>query len=128
MVLACNYVAQRCAWAAVTGPGEWWKTVAKDFERKRDIVCSGIGAIEGIQCTKPKGTPFIFPRVRGLGVSGTEFSHYVLENHGIPAVPGAAFQDDDYVRIPFGADDNTLHDLVIRMIGAAKKLRANKRH
>jgi aspartate aminotransferase len=126
MVLSCNHVAQRCAWAAVTGPGGWWKAVARDFERKRDIVCSGLDAIEGIQCVKPQGTPFIFPRVRDLGVSGTEFAKYVLENHGIPAVPGAAFQDDDHVRIPFGAEDGVLHDLVTRMTGAVKKLRVKK--
>ena len=31
MVLACNYVAQRCAWAAVTGPGGWLKTCSQGF-------------------------------------------------------------------------------------------------
>lgn len=126
MVLACNYVAQRCAWAAVTGPADWWKRVAKDFEHKRDLVYSGISAIEGIQCIKPRGTPFIFPRVRDLGLSGTEFAWHVLDNYGIPAVPGAGFQNDDHVRIPFGADDNVLVELVARMDEATKKIR-NKR-
>jgi aspartate/methionine/tyrosine aminotransferase len=126
MVLTCNYVAQRCAWAAVTGPGEWWKGVARDFQRKRDLVYSGMSAIDGVQCIKPSGTPFVFPRVRDLGLSGTEFARYVLEDYGITAVPGAAFQDDDHVRIPFGAGDDVLRDLVGRMHEAVENLEKKK--
>lgn len=126
MVLECNYVAQRCAYAAVTGPSGWWRSITPEFERKRDIVYAGVSAIEGIECIKPQGTPFIFPRVRGLGVSGSEFAKFALERHGIPAVAGAAFQDDDHVRIPFGAEEGVLEDLVSRMGDAAKELSTGK--
>lgn len=126
MVLSCSFVAQRCAWAAVTGPTEWWQAANREFERKRDIVCGQVAQVDGIQCLRPQGTPFIFPRVRGLGISGTEFARYALESHGIPAVPGAAFQDDDHVRIPFGGEDKVLYDLGNRLGDAVAHFRDGK--
>lgn len=127
MVLACNYVAQRCALVAVTGPQDWLGNIAGDFQRKRDIICSGVSEIEGIKCLLPQGTPFVFPRVRDIGVSGTEFARLALETHGVPAVPGAAFQDDDHVRIPFGADDKVLRELVARLAAAAQSIQIRSR-
>ena len=51
------------------------------------------------------------------------FREYLLGNFGIPVTPGTAFQSDRHVRLPFGADDEVLKELLNRMGRALLPLR-----
>jgi len=57
---------------------------------------------------RPKGGPFVFLNIKQLGMNPEKFSNYLLEDFGIPTVPGNVFQSNDHVRIAFGATDQML--------------------
>jgi aspartate aminotransferase/aminotransferase len=49
----------------------------------------------------PKGSIYAFANVSGLGMTGEEFSDFVLERAGVALLPGSSFGHyaDDFVRI-----------------------------
>jgi len=108
MVLCCNYVAQKAATAALTGPQEWVKEITSEFQCRRDVFCKSLAAIKGVSYVLPKGGPFVFLNIKQLGMNPEKFSNYLLEDFGIPTVPGNVFQSNDHVRIAFGATDQML--------------------
>ncbi len=128
MVLCCNYTAQKAATAALTGPQEWVKDITLEFQSHRDTFCRGLAAIERVSYVLPKGGPFVFPNISQLGMNGEEFSSYLLEDFGIPTTPGTAFQSNDHVRIPFGASDQTLKEVLKRIDVAVARVQESSKH
>jgi len=121
MVLCCNYVAQKAATAALTGPQGWVEDIRHDFENNRNFVYAAISKIPGISCVKSKGGPYIFLNISGLNMGPEECSKYLLREFGIPAESGSYFQSKSHVRIPFGGADETLHKFVDRLKVAIDK-------
>jgi aspartate/methionine/tyrosine aminotransferase len=115
MILCCNYVAQKAATAALTGPQGWIEDIRHDFENNRNFVCAAIARIPGISCVRPRGGPYIFLNISGLNMGPEECSEYLLREFGIPADPGSYFQSKSHIRIPFGGTRETLHKLVHRL-------------
>jgi aspartate/methionine/tyrosine aminotransferase len=115
MVLCCNYVSQRAALAALTGPQDWVRNISKPFEERRDSVFSGFSKIRGISVVKPEGGPFLFPNISSLGLNPDEFSRYAIMRYGIPFDSGRNLGSDAHVRIPFGCEEGVVPELVSRM-------------
>lgn len=114
MVLTCNYVAQRAALAVLTGPQDWIHRYNLHLARARDILVPGVRALPGVTCVRPAGGPFLFPNVSATGMDCIKFARYLLQEFGVPAVPGTFFQSDHHVRIAFGATEATLHEIAHR--------------
>lgn len=119
-VLTCNYVAQRAALAAMTGPQEWVDRYNRYLPEARDILLSGVRALPGVVCIQPGGGPFLFPNISATGMDSMEFARYLLREFGVPATPGIFFQSDHHVRIAFGAPESELREVVRRLSGARK--------
>jgi aspartate/methionine/tyrosine aminotransferase len=114
-VLCCNYVSQKAALAALTGPQEWVRNITKTFEERRDLVFAGFSKIKEIKVGKPEAGPFLFPNVSSLGLDSMEFCRYALTRYGIPFDSGRFLGSDAHVRIPFGCEEGVLPELVSRM-------------
>ncbi len=115
MVLCCNYVAQKAATTALTGPQSWIEDIRRDFESNRNLVCAAISKVPGISCVKPGGGPYIFLNISKLKMGPEECSRYLLREFGIPAESGLFFQSEDHVRIPFGGTHETVYKLAGRL-------------
>lgn len=115
MLLCCNYVAQKAATAALTGPQGWVEDIRHNFENNRNFVYEAIAKMPEISCVKPKGGPYIFLNISGLNMGPEECSGYLLREFGIPADSGSYFQSKSHIRIPFGGTKKTLHKLVHRL-------------
>lgn len=125
MVLCCNYVAQKAATAALTGPQEWVKEITSEFQSHRDTFCKSLTAIKGVSYVIPKGGPYVFLNIKQLEMNPEKFSNYLLEDFGIPTVPGNVFQSNDHVRIAFGASGWTLREVSKRLDAAITRVWKN---
>lgn len=121
-VLAVNSFCQRAALAAVSGPQDWVHEIGTRFEHCRDLMCSSLGEIEGVRYVIPEGNPHLFIDVSGLGISGTEFSRFLLFHYGVPSEPGHLFGSNDHIRLAFGGEDPVVIEAAHRFGQAVSQL------
>lgn len=99
-VQACaNSIAQKAAFAAVTGPMDQVIKMREEFRKRRDVLVKGMNAL-GLKCELPKGAFYAFPSV----LDSAEVAGRFISN-GVIVVPGTAFGDrgDGYIRVSYAA-------------------------
>ena len=121
-VLRCSHVAQRAAQAALEGTQGWVSEVARRFKQCRDVMVESLSSAPGLSFVVPMGAPFLFVNVSQMNFSGTEFSRWLLTEHGVPTDPGAFFGSDCHVRLLFGGSDEVIAEAA-RRIGVACRSR-----
>lgn len=90
------------------------------YNRRRDVMRTGLAAIAGVELAGPEGAFYCFPRVRALyarkGVAGSvELCRRLLEEARISAVPGEAFGDDDCIRFSFATSIDRISEGMRRL-------------
>ena len=120
-------VAQYAALAALTGPQDYIEESRAVFQRRRDLVVSGLNQCEGITCPKPQGAFYVYPSIEGLigktSAKGTaitddeSFATALLDETGVAVVFGAAFGLSPHFRISYATSDAQLEDAVARIRG-----------
>ncbi|HWR25942.1 MAG TPA: pyridoxal phosphate-dependent aminotransferase [Methanosarcina sp.] len=99
-IQACsNSIAQKAAYAAVTGPKDSVYSMREEFKKRRDVLVKGLNEL-GMECALPKGAFYAFPKVS----DSAEVASKLISN-GIIVVPGTAFgsEGDGYIRISYAA-------------------------
>ncbi|MBD3352144.1 MAG: aminotransferase class I/II-fold pyridoxal phosphate-dependent enzyme [Candidatus Lokiarchaeota archaeon] len=103
--LCANTPAQYAAIEAFKRPRNYTKTMVKKLEKRRDYTYKRIKEIEHIDCIKPDGAFYMFPKIElnGLWKDDKEFVLDVLENTGVCFVYGSGFGDygKDHFRTTF---------------------------
>ena len=116
MTITVNYVTQKVAEAAITGPQDWLAPLNAQYQRNRDYAYDAISQMEGIWCVKPQGLPLFWLNISALGVSGFEFSQELLTEYGVPSTAGEHFNTPaPHVRIAFGGTQETLDKFIDRL-------------
>lgn len=128
---ACS-ISQAAATAALNGPTDFFKTRAQSFEARRDIVVTALNEIDGLNCISPEGAFYVYPDCSGvIGkqtpqgqviTSDTDFCTYLLEEHFVSAVPGAAFGLSPHIRISTAASADNLTQACTRIKAACDML------
>lgn len=105
-------IAQKAAWAALTGSWDYLEQMRKAFERRRNLSLSMVRSWKNVCCPEPAGAFYLFPQVDAYYTAqvpdSTALCTFLLEEAGVALVPGAAFGDDRCVRISYALDDETL--------------------
>ena len=122
MMLYGNYVGQKAATAALSGPQDWLLQSLREFEHNRTLFCRGLDDIPGVSCVTPMGGPFAFPNVSRLNGRCEETCEVLLRKFGLPSVPGSAFGSDDHLRIALGGSGSLIEALLQRFTQAAEHL------
>ncbi len=122
MMLYGNYVSQKAAAAALSGPQEWLRRSLHEFESNRNLFCDGLEHIPDVSLIKPMGGPFVFPNVSRLKGGSEEVSRVLLLEFGIPSVPGSAFGSDHHIRIALGGTHSLIEDLIQRFKRAVERI------
>ena len=103
---ACaNSPAQIAARIALQSPSSIRDPMMKELLERRIETIKAFTSVEGIELKyNPLGAFYIYPNVSGLGMDGTEFSEFILENCQIIVVPGIEFGNStpDHVRVSYG--------------------------
>jgi aspartate aminotransferase len=110
-------VAQRAAFAALTGPQEPVVAMREAFDRRRKLAVSRLRGIDGVDCPEPFGAFYVFPDVRGafgrrigdqeVG-SSIDLAGALLEEAKVAVVPGEGFGGPGCVRISYALADDEL--------------------
>ena len=105
-----NAAAQYAGIAALDGSDEFINNMMKEFNVRRKLVTDGLNSIPGIECALPGGAFYVFPKVIGTGMNGSEFTKKCMYEAGVAVVPGTAFGSTakDYIRISFAASQDNI--------------------
>jgi aspartate aminotransferase len=119
-------IAQKGALAALTGPFDFVDEMKSAFEIRRDMTLEIITSWGGVQCPKPDGAFYVFPRLdsyyKGDVDSSTRLCQIILEQEKIALVPGAAFGDDRCVRISYAVEQDVIRDCLNRIGDLLRRL------
>jgi aspartate/methionine/tyrosine aminotransferase len=91
--IASNFPVQIAANAALHGPQDHLPKMVQKLKNRRDLVYSRLNEIEGLECTKPKGAFYMFPRIdlKNKWNNDLEFVIELLNSTGVLTVHGSGF-------------------------------------
>ena len=105
-------VAQKAALAALDGPYDGVRAMRDAFQARRDKALEIINTWPFAICPKPDGAFYLFVDVHrcfgGSVKSSTELCTRLLEKIHVALVPGAAFGDDNCIRLSYAVADDVL--------------------
>jgi aspartate aminotransferase len=128
---ATSSITQKAMHAAMQLPASATYGMRDAFRRRRDLVLAGLNEIPGMKTNVPDGAFYVYPEVSaffgkkyGTHVinNATDLSMFLLDEAHVAIVPGAAFGEDNYIRISYAAADDKLKEAVKRMKAALAKL------
>ncbi len=105
-----NSIAQKASVAALTGPQDFMSAMHAEFDARRKFLVGQLNTIEGMTCRMPAGAFYAFPNTSGIYgrkfgdriiANSNDLALYLLEEANVALVHGAAFGDDNYIRLSY---------------------------
>ena len=95
--------SQMAGVAALDGPQDQVQEMAAEFARRRRLITDGLRAIPGISCPEPEGAFYVFPSIKGTGISSKDFEDRAMTEAGVALLSGAAVGEfgEGYVRLSY---------------------------
>ncbi|MGB3077014.1 MAG: aminotransferase class I/II-fold pyridoxal phosphate-dependent enzyme, partial [Chitinophagales bacterium] len=125
-------IAQRAAFAAITSDQTETAKMSAEFEKRRNLVLKMLADVPGIKCNHPGGAFYVFPDVSsffGLSngeqimMNGNDLCNYLIYHAHVTLVPGAAFGNENCVRISYATSEEKLTEALNRIKVALAKLK-----
>ena len=103
---------QLAALAAITGPQDHVAETTARLQAKRDKTVEALNKMPGIECPTPDGSFYVFPDIRGTGMTAQQFADHMIENHQVGVVAGSAFGDrgEGHIRLTYACPDEVLEE------------------
>lgn len=107
------------------------KPMVRTFQKRRDLVLNHLKDLKGIRANNPDGAFYVFADVTNLFgkrykdkviQSGTDLCFYLLDEARVSLVPGAAFGNDNYIRISYATSEELLKKAMNQIKSAIEKL------
>jgi aspartate aminotransferase len=90
-ITACsNDAMQYAVLAALEHAADYPEIIAKEFQQRCDLIVGRLNAMPGVECHKPKGAIYVFPKVKVEGMNSEEIALELLKD-GVLCSPGSAF-------------------------------------
>ena len=90
-ITACsNDAMQYAVLTAFDEASAYPEEMAKEFQARRDLICSRLNSMPGVSCHIPKGAFYVFPKVEVPGLNSQELAIELLKG-GVLTSPGSAF-------------------------------------
>jgi aspartate/methionine/tyrosine aminotransferase len=83
--------SQIAAAEALNGPQDSVDAMVVEFRARRDLIVDGLNAIPGFECRRPAGAFYVFPDIRGTGLTGSQLADRLLAESGVSVLAGTAF-------------------------------------
>jgi len=108
---------QRAGIEALKGSQEPIFDMVNEFRKRRDIIVDELNTLPGIRCLKPKGAFYVFPNIKGTGLTSEEFTDFMLEEAGVALCPGPFFGNygEGYVRLCYANSIENIEIAIERM-------------
>jgi len=103
-IMCASTMAQEAAIEALERGQRSMERMREEYRLRRNFIVSSLNDA-GIPCHLPKGAFYVFPDIRGTGLTSKEFSLRLLEKKKVAVVPGTAFGEsgEGYVRCSYAA-------------------------
>lgn len=118
-------ISQKAGEAAYRGKLDAVHKMRDSFEKRRNFIVEALSEIDGLKCFKPSGAFYVFPNIAHyLGestpngntiASSTDLCMYLIEEHGLAAVPGDAFGEPDGIRLSYASSMEELKEAIKRL-------------
>jgi len=104
---------------ALKGPQGEPKKMVDEFQRRREVIVSGLNKIKGIACKKPRGAFYVFPNIKSLGMRSKTLSDIILQKAGVAVLPGTSFgaYGEGYLRLSFANSVQNIEKALKRISG-----------
>lgn len=89
-ILCANTMAQDAAIEALENGARAVESMRREYETRRNYIVAAFNEL-GLECFKPVGSFYIFPKIASSGLTSREFSLGLLEKKKVACVPGPAF-------------------------------------
>jgi aspartate aminotransferase len=101
-------ITQKAVVAGLTGPQECVTEMLDEYRKRRDQLCTWLGAEPRLRLVKPAGAFYLFPDVSDFlspdGVrTSSELAQSLLDGPRVALTPGEAFDAPGFVRISYAA-------------------------
>jgi aspartate/methionine/tyrosine aminotransferase len=109
--------------AALQGDQGFVKTMAQEFQARRDLIVEGLNKIPGFKCMKPPGAFYVFPSY-DFNLNSQEFADHLLMEAGVAVTAGSSFgrRGEGHVRISYANSQDNLRKGLERIAQACEKL------
>lgn len=124
-------IAQRAAYTALTTSYAPSYVMAKEYEKRRNLVHGLLSQIPGLEVNMPGGAFYFFPNVSsyfGRSVAGkkienaTDLCLFLLEDASVSLVAGDGFGAPECIRLSYAASEEDLKRAVSNISESLKKL------
>ena len=101
-MLCASIMSQEAACEALERGQRSMERMKEEYRLRRNYIVSSLNEA-GIPCHSPKGAFYVFPDIRGTGLSSKDFSLKLLDAKKVAVVPGTAFgpSGEGYVRCSY---------------------------
>jgi len=100
-----NNIAQQAALAAITGPQDQVEEMREAFDKRRQLMYSMLGDIDGMVTLEPMGAFYVFPDVTAFiserFPTSAVLAEAILEEAGVALVPGESFGTPGHLRLSY---------------------------
>ena len=96
------------------------------YNNRRRLVVSSLREM-GLSCFEPLGAFYVFPCIKGFGLTSDEFATRLLKEEKLAVVPGTAFGDcgEGYLRISYAYSVEQLKTALERLKNFVERLKNN---
>jgi aminotransferase len=101
-ILCAPIMGQEAAIEALERGEESMLKMRREYELRRNYIVRGLNDL-GLECFKPRGAFYVFPRIASTGLTSREFCLQLLREKKVAVVPGSAFgaSGDGHVRCSY---------------------------
>lgn len=122
---APSSISQKAGEAAYKDDLKAVRKMCDSFKKRRNYIVEELSVIDGLRCFKPSGAFYVFPDVSHylkqstpggeIIESSTDLCMYLLEEHGLAAVPGDAFGEPNGMRLSYASSMDELKEAIKRL-------------
>lgn len=126
-ISACsNDAMQYAVLEAMEKANDFPSMVAKEFEQRCHLIVNRLNAMPGVQCHRPKGAIYVFPKVDVPGMNSEEVALELLKD-GVLCSPGSAFgpSGEGHLRFAYTISLEDIARGMDKVEGTLKRLQSN---
>ncbi len=118
--------SQIAAIAALNGPQDCVTAMVQEFKKRRDVIVQGLNSLPGITCKTPKAAFYVFPNIKGTGLTSKALADALLSEAGVACLPGTSFGalGEGYLRFSYANSVANIEKAIAAMRTALPKLSA----
>lgn len=117
-ITCCTSFTQPAAVEAMKGPQIQRMKMVAEFRKRRDLAIDLLSEIKGIECNRPQGAFYLFPRYSHK-ISSDDLAVYLMKEAHVAITPGRSFgpAGEGFFRLSYA----TSEDNIVKGIGNIKK-------